>query len=71
MPERPVLPEPDADAREHSSRLVAHIRAEIAGNGGFIPFSRYMELVLYAPALGYYVSGLRRFGASGDFVTGP
>ena len=30
-----------------------------------------MELVLYAPALGYYVAGARKFGAAGDFVTGP
>ena len=30
-----------------------------------------MELVLYAPGLGYYVAGARRFGAAGDFVTGP
>jgi SAM-dependent MidA family methyltransferase len=30
-----------------------------------------MELALYAPALGYYVAGTRKFGADGDFVTGP
>jgi SAM-dependent MidA family methyltransferase len=30
-----------------------------------------MELVLYAPGLGYYVAGTRKFGADGDFVTGP
>jgi SAM-dependent MidA family methyltransferase len=36
-----------------------------------IPFSRYMELVLYAPGLGYYSAGARKFGAAGDFVTAP
>ena len=27
--------------------------------------------MLYAPGLGYYVAGARKFGAAGDFVTGP
>ncbi|HEX6137429.1 MAG TPA: SAM-dependent methyltransferase [Casimicrobiaceae bacterium] len=66
-----ALPAPGADALAHSDRVVAHIRAEIERDGGFIPFSRYMELALYAPGLGYYVAGARRFGAAGDFVTGP
>ena len=65
------LPVPDADAQAHSARVVAHIRDEIARSGGFIPFERYMALALYAPSLGYYVAGARRFGAAGDFVTGP
>jgi SAM-dependent MidA family methyltransferase len=39
--------------------------------GGSIPFDRYMELVLYAPGLGYYSAGMRKFGAQGDFVTAP
>ena len=30
-----------------------------------------MGMVLYAPGLGYYVSGTRKFGADGDFVTAP
>ena len=34
-------------------------------------FARYMELVLYAPGLGYYASGARKLGAGGDFVTAP
>jgi SAM-dependent MidA family methyltransferase len=66
-----MLPAPDASAQAHSARVVAHVREEIERCGGFIPFARYMELVLYAPGLGYYVAGARRFGAAGDFVTGP
>ena len=66
-----TLPAPDAAARAQSERVVAHIRAEIEREGGFVPFTRYMELALYAPGLGYYVAGARRFGAAGDFVTGP
>ena len=65
------LPLPGADARAHSARVLAHVRDEIGRAGGFIAFSRYMELVLYAPALGYYVAGARKFGEAGDFVTGP
>ena len=51
------LPPPSPQAREHSSRVAAHIRQEIATAGGWIPFSRYMELALYAPGLGYYMAG--------------
>ena len=66
-----ALPTPGTEALAHSDRVAAHIRGEIERDGGFIPFTRYMELALYAPGLGYYVAGARRFGAAGDFVTGP
>ena len=36
-----------------------------------MPFSRYMQMALYEPGLGYYVNGLHKFGAAGDFVTAP
>lgn len=65
------LPEPDADARLHSLKLVSLIRDEIARAGGRIPFDRYMELALYAPGLGYYTAGARKFGEAGDFITAP
>ncbi|RJQ45627.1 MAG: SAM-dependent methyltransferase [Gammaproteobacteria bacterium] len=65
------LPAPDAESLEVSRRLVELIRSEIAGCGGQISFARYMELALYAPGLGYYSAGARKFGASGDFVTAP
>lgn len=73
-PERPrvdALPEPGADALAHSARLLALIAEEIAAAGGQLPFDRFMELALYAPGLGYYVAGARKFGAAGDFVTAP
>lgn len=66
-----TLPPPDAEARAHSAGLEAMIRAEIAAQGGAIPFSRFMELALYAPGLGYYSAGATKFGAAGDFVTAP
>ena len=66
-----TLPPPDADARAHSAKLEALIRQEIAAQGGAIPFSRFMELALYAPGLGYYSAGATKFGRAGDFVTAP
>lgn len=65
------LPLPDADAQAHSRDVVARVRAEIASAGGWIPFATYMQIALYAPGLGYYASGARKFGAGGDFVTAP
>jgi len=67
----PSLPEPDAAGRDHSARVVAAVGEEIARADGWIPFARYMQTVLYAPQLGYYVAGARKFGAEGDFVTAP
>ena len=65
------LPEPDAEAAAHSARLSEAIRAEIAAAGGAVPFSRFMELALYAPGLGYYSAGASKFGVEGDFTTAP
>jgi SAM-dependent MidA family methyltransferase len=67
----PQAPAPDAAALAHSEQLLSLIRGQIAASGGVIPFSRYMELALYAPGLGYYSAGSRKFGAAGDFVTSP
>src|SRR5882724_10596541 len=36
---------------------------------GPIPFSRYMELCLYHPVLGYYPRHAEQFGKAGDFYT--
>jgi SAM-dependent MidA family methyltransferase len=71
MPMPMSMPEPDAAARAHSERLLAAIRADIVASGGSIPFSRFMELAMYAPGLGYYSAGATKFGAAGDFVTAP
>ncbi|MGB3393936.1 MAG: SAM-dependent methyltransferase [Stenotrophomonas sp.] len=65
------LPLPEPDALAHSEQLAAHLRAEILAQGGAMPFSRFMELVLYAPGWGYYSAGASKFGAAGDFVTAP
>lgn len=65
------LPTPPAEALAHSEKLGELIRGEIAANGGWIPFARYMELALYAPGLGYYTAGARKLGREGDFITAP
>jgi SAM-dependent MidA family methyltransferase len=47
----------------------------IQGQGGWLPFDRFMALALYAPGLGYYAKSDRQFGAmpqsGSDFVTAP
>ena len=65
------LPALTADEAAHAGRVAAHIRSEVAVAGGWIPFSRFMTLALYAPGLGYYSAGARKFGAGGDFITAP
>lgn len=65
------LPLPSPDAQHHSQQLNELIQHDIELQGGWIPFSRFMELALYAPGLGYYSAGASKFGASGDFITAP
>lgn len=67
----PDLPPPSGDAAAHSDRLRRVIADRITDAGGWIPFDAYMDLALYAPGLGYYAGGSRKFGADGDFVTAP
>lgn len=55
----------------HLEAMLTKIYQEIRENGGWIPFSRYMELALYDPNLGYYTSALEKFGSDGDFTTAP
>ena len=65
------LPDPGPEARAHAERLLALIGEEIERRGGAIPFSRYLELALYTPGLGYYGGPLPKLGGPGDFVTAP
>jgi SAM-dependent MidA family methyltransferase len=65
------LPHPDAVSAAHSERCADYIRARISDAGGSISFAEYMHYALYAPGLGYYSAGARKFGADGDFVTAP
>ena len=65
------LPVPAPFAQQHSEDLIMLIKNEIDKNDGAISFTRYMELALYAPALGYYAAGSVKLGEEGDFVTAP
>jgi SAM-dependent MidA family methyltransferase len=66
----PILPKPDPDAQSHSDLLLNKILKEISHKGP-LPFSRYMEMALYEPGLGYYCAGNIKFGEKGDFITAP
>lgn len=69
------LPLPGPDALEHSARVAQHLTQHIqAAPDNAIAFDEWMDLALYAPGLGYYVSGTTKFGGSqptGDFATAP
>ena len=58
-----------------SAALARLVGTAIDRAGGWIPFSRFMAMALYAPGLGYYASGrpvVGRMPSSGsDFVTAP
>ncbi|MCK5647403.1 MAG: SAM-dependent methyltransferase [Gammaproteobacteria bacterium] len=66
-----TFPEPSPETKAHSDRLKHLIEDEINANGGRITFAEYMNKALYAPGLGYYSAGLKKFGKQGDFITAP
>ena len=51
------------------------IQAQLAKQGGWMPFDRFMALALYAPGLGYYSARQQQIGRmpqdGSDFVTAP
>jgi SAM-dependent MidA family methyltransferase len=65
------LPDLTPEEAAHSAALLERVRAEIVAAGGWMDFRTYMNLALYAPGLGYYSAGARKFGAAGDFITAP
>jgi SAM-dependent MidA family methyltransferase len=71
MPHPGELPVPSPEEQARSDQLATLIRRHIEDAGGALDFGRFMELALYAPGLGYYSAGQRKFGAAGDFVTAP
>lgn len=66
-----MLPIPDQIAQEHSKQLQILLHEYIAKHQGWIPFTKYMETVLYHPQLGYYSGHTIKFGEAGDFITAP
>ncbi|MGK0673059.1 MAG: SAM-dependent methyltransferase [Halothiobacillaceae bacterium] len=51
--------------------MLEHLQGRIKAAGGALDFANFMREALYAPGLGYYATGLPKFGAAGDFVTAP
>jgi SAM-dependent MidA family methyltransferase len=49
--------------------LLQVIHSETFACGGILPFSRFMELALYCPKLGYYETKKDSVGRRGDFYT--
>ncbi len=56
---------------EQAAAVLEALRAYILECGGWIPFDKYLDLVLYAPGLGYYSAGAAKLGRAGDFTTAP
>ena len=65
------LPELTPDEAAHAARVRAHLVAGLQAAGGRWPFAAFMAEALYAPGLGYYAAGARKFGPAGDFITAP
>ena len=68
---RSRLPEPSLESQRCAALLLELLKERIDEAGGQLPFDRFMELALYAPGLGYYSAGTRKFGEQGDFITAP
>lgn len=66
-----ILPVPSDQALASSESLIELVRASIDANNGWIDFATYMHQALYAPGVGYYSGGAKKFGHGGDFVTAP
>lgn len=60
-----------AEETAHGEMVAVRLRTMVAEAGGWIPFSQFMQFVLYEPGLGYYSTGRVSFGPEGDFLTAP
>ncbi len=60
----PLNPAAGLNGNPLRARIVDEVR-----HCGSIPFSRYMEMCLYEPELGYYARPREQFGWAGDFYT--
>jgi SAM-dependent MidA family methyltransferase len=75
-PELPPIADDDFDlgaglgSETDNAGLRSAIDTEIR-SAGRIPFRRFMEMALYQPADGYYMSSNNRIGRAGDYVTSP
>lgn len=54
-----------------NAALKAAIASAIDDAGGALPFRDFMELALYHPTLGYYISRREAIGRDADYLTSP
>lgn len=78
MTSTPILSTPSPQELALTQAMSAHLQALLAPHHGWLPFDAFMQAALYAPGLGYYTNGLRKFGFGvgeaaqpSDFVTAP
>ena len=57
--------------QQRTDALTRLIAAQIGVDESALGFERFMELALYHPDHGYYMSSAEKFGADGDFITAP
>ena len=65
------LPDPLPHALERSRCVEDRINAAIDHADGVIGFDHYMEIALFEPDIGYYMTDDAIFGSAGDYVTAP
>lgn len=63
--------QPESPSSSHAVQMAEAIRHVIRQQGGWIGFDEYMQIVLYAPGLGYYSAGAVKLGDAGDYITAP
>jgi len=62
----------DKESARHTKKAKAFIKEIITSSkNSRITFAEFMRLALYAPGIGYYAAGSKKFGPAGDFVTAP
>ncbi|HTW40138.1 MAG TPA: SAM-dependent methyltransferase [Thermoplasmata archaeon] len=66
MPES--IPPVDAEALARSRIVLDRLRV-LAGDGGVLPFDRFMEVALYGKDVGFYERTRTPLGRTGDFYT--
>jgi len=64
------MPQVNNELKKHSLTLKKIIQDKIKSEGP-ISFAEYMQMALYYPTMGYYSSGMHKFGKEGDFITSP
>ena len=60
-----------AELKVHTENITSALEKALAEKNNYLSFAEYMQFCLYQSQLGYYSSGLQKFGHDGDFTTAP